>query len=209
MAEKQKPFGEILVEAGVIDRDRLNQVLEIQKDNPHRTVGEIVSAAFGVPMEVIEAVFVQRILIPAIQDMLTEYLRREAEIHADSMPFAFNQLIYDIDVLSITLKRTVVTTFAKQPHEPTAMMLDGRNTVTEIGGKLRLTIKTQDDETICDPMDMLSYMYEFETGKAQFAESAMQGIRFLFSRKIREQLGETFVFQPIRKEELEDLLKQL
>lgn len=209
MAEKQKPFGEILVEAGVIDRDQLNQVLDIQKDNPHRTVGEIVSAAFGVPMETIEAVFTQQILIPSIQAMLTDYLRKEAEMHADSLPFSFNQLIYDIDVLSITLKRTVVTSFVKHPREAASMMLDGRNTATEIGGKLRLTIKTQDDETICDPVDMLSYMYEFETGKAQFAESAIQGLRFLFSRKIREQLGETFVFQPVRQDELEDLLKQL
>lgn len=209
MTEKQKPFGEILVEAGVIHREQLSRVLEIQKDNPQRTVGEIVSATFGLPMENIEAVFVQRVLIPAIQAMLTEYLRREAEIHADSLPFSFNQLIYDIDILSITLKRTVTTAFTRQPNDRNAMTLDGRNTVTEIGGKLRLTIKTQDDETICDPVDMLSYMYEFETGKAQFAESAMAGIRFLFSRKIREQMGEMFVFQPVRQEELEELLRQL
>lgn len=209
MQKTRKPFGEVLVENGTIDANQLERVLEIQKDNPHRTIGEIVSATFGIPMENIEAVFVQRVLIPAIQSMLTDYLRLEAENHADSIPFSVNQLIYDIAVMSIRLKRTVTTSFTRRDPGIPDMRLEQRDTITEIGGKLRLSIKTQDEETICDPVDMLSYVYEFETGKAQFADSALEGIRFLFSRKIREQLGEMFVFHPVRQDELEDLLKQL
>ncbi len=209
MTIKHKPLGEVLIEAGVITHEQLDRVLRIQMDNPQRTIGEIISATYAIPMEYIEAVFVESILIPSIQDMLTESLKQEAEEHTDAVFFSIQQLIYEIDIQSITLKRIVTTAFSKIHPSAESMSLDCRKTNTEIGGKLRLTIKTQDDQTLCDPLDMLSYMYEFETGKALFPESTLEGIRFLFSRKIREQKGEMFVFQPLRQDEMEAIFKQL
>ncbi len=204
-----KPFGEVLVDHGLITRDQLDEVLSIQKEHPQRTIGEIVSTTFSIPMEEIEAIFAQQVLVPSIQIMLTNYLKEEARNHVDDSSFSLNQLIFDIDVVSITLKRTVVSSFIKVNGEGMKQETDSRKTSTEIGGKLRLNIKTTDDETFCRPMDMISYVYEFETGKAEFETSEMDGIRFLFSRKIREQTGEVVMFQPVSQDELEKIIKQL
>jgi len=209
MNKRQKPFGEVLIDDGVITHDQLDEVLNIQLEHPQRTIGEIVSTTFSIPMEDIETIFAQNVLVPSIQNMLTNYLKEEARNYVDASSFSLNQLIYEIDVVSITLKRTVMSTFVKVNGDCMKQETDSRKTATEIGGKLRLNIKTSDEETICQPMDMISYVYEFETGKAEFETSEMDGIRFLFSRKIREQTGEIVMFQPVSQDELEKIIKEL
>ena len=203
---KPIPFGRILVEMEIISEDQLADVLREQKKNPQRAIGEIISVKYGIPKQKIESIFVTKILTPSIKTTLQRHLRLEFAKFSEQIPFDHNRLTYAIDIESVTLSRTVSTTYTKSQNGTTTMKPSPVETSTRIAGKLSLLIKTTDDELLCEKKKHISYYYEFDTGQTYFDTNVISGIRFILSQKIKEKLGAEEEFVPVTEEELRNIL---
>jgi hypothetical protein len=70
-------LGEVLIKAGVISPDDLQQALKTQVHNAHLSFGEIITQLFGVPRHVIESHYINHALIPFIRAWLEKQLRHQ------------------------------------------------------------------------------------------------------------------------------------
>ncbi|RJP30551.1 MAG: hypothetical protein C4527_09405 [Candidatus Omnitrophota bacterium] len=202
-----KRLGEALIDAGLLLPAQLQQALSIQQEQPHRALGEIIISHFDLSNEEIESVFVNQILIPAMSNMLIHHLKSEESKFTSALPIRAAQLIYQIDVCEFTLTRITNTTFSQNEKGELTIVSKKRNSSTTVNGELKILIQTRDGETVC-VRDKLTFAYESEGGKVKLDGSSINGIRFSFSRKNKERMGEDLLFQPITEEELRELLER-
>lgn len=208
MAQKQKRFGEILIEAGIVNKTQLKEVLNLQKAYPYRTFGEIVSTTYGIPMETIETIFVKHTLIPSIKSILVEQLKKEETKFQSNVPIGVDQLVYDIAIDTIVLKRTVCASFNLVENGELALKPAERSLSTEISGTLKITIQSKNGELVSQE-DKQTFQYRSDTGKAALTGCLIDGIKFQYSRKNKEMMGEKIIFNPVTEQELRHVLEQL
>ncbi len=208
MTAPKKRFGEILIDVEILQQSQLDEILKIQAEHPYRTFGEIVSTTYGIPMETIESIFVQHVLIPSIKEIFIEHLKKEEEKFSSDIPIQVDQLLYDIDIDTVTLKRTIDTTFASTETGELTLIPEDRRSSTEVGGDLKITIRTQDAETVSQ-RDKQAFIYLSETGQVLLKGSLLDGIKFQYSQKNKEKMGEELIFNPVTEQEMRDVLEQL
>jgi len=205
---RSKRLGQALLDAKVINSQQLDEALAIQKEQPHRTLGEIVSSALAIPMETIETVFVKDILVPSVKNMLAHHLKMEEEKFTQDLPIKANQLIYDIEIISTKFCRTITTHFIREEGSNYPLKLHNRFAATDLEGMLKIDISSKSGESICKE-NYVSFRYDFGDKAARLEGGDISGIQFRFSRAIAERLGKTLSYKPISEQELLEVLNQL
>ncbi|MEW6237779.1 MAG: hypothetical protein AB1656_20525 [Candidatus Omnitrophota bacterium] len=205
---QSKRLGQALIDSGVIDSRQLDEALAVQKEHSHRTLGEIVSSSYAVPMEMIETVFVKDILVPSVKHMLADHLKMEEEKFTQALPIKANQLVYDIEIISTKFRRTISTHFIREEGSDFPLKLHNRYATTDMEGILKIAISSASGETICQE-NYVSFRYDFGDKSARFEGGDLSGIQFRFSRAIAERLGKVLTYKPISEQELDDVLSQL
>ncbi len=207
MNTKPKRIGEALIEAGLLSRMQLQRALQIQDECAYRSFGDIITSAYGIPSEKIESAFVNLVLLPALNDLLIHHLKTEENKFTSHIPIKADQLIYDIEIQTLTLKKTISSSFSKNDDQE-LVSEPRRSTSTELSGMLNLTIRTQEKEIICE-RNRLTFTYESDTGSAQLDGSTITGLQFRFKQKNKERLGEKISCSPITEQELREVLEHL
>ena len=208
MLNTPKRLGEALMEEGILNQNQLDEALIIQKDQPYRSFGDIVSLSCQIPRETIENVFVKRSLIPAIITLLTNHLSKEEHKFSSSIPLKADQLQFEIEINSIRLKRTVSKSFVKNSQGNFTFNPEVTETATDIDGSLTILIKTLNHDIVYRE-NGLHFTYEFEKRNAELLGHFMDSLKFHFSRKNKEIMGVNLGFNPITEKELHDVLSQL
>ncbi len=83
---KNRQIGEVLLQAGIIGREQLQETLERQKHWPYLTFGQLASLMHRIPLSRIDAEYVRVEVLPFIGGKLLERL----QIFADKDRFARN-----------------------------------------------------------------------------------------------------------------------
>ncbi|MEN8140112.1 MAG: hypothetical protein ABFR97_02710 [Thermodesulfobacteriota bacterium] len=69
-------LGEALVDAAIISTDQLKRAIVAQKRYPGHSLGQIVVKLYDVPVEIVETLFVKKVLVPALIRWLERELAR-------------------------------------------------------------------------------------------------------------------------------------
>ena len=208
MSNTPKRLGEALIEEGILDHTQLNEVLLLQKEQPYRSFGDIVSESYQIPHETIEAVFVNRSLIPAIINLLRDHLNKEENKFSSTIPLKANQLKFEIEINSVRLKRTVSKSFVKNYLGDFSTNPEAVETATDIDGSLTIIIKTSNNEVVYRE-NGLQFTYAYEKRNAELIGHFMDSLKFHFTRKNKEIMGVSLDFNPVTEQELLEVLSQL
>ena len=73
LTDKKMLLGEALIDAAIISKEQLQKAMVAQKRFPNHSLGRIVAKLYDVPAEVIETVFITKVVVPVIE----EWLRRQ------------------------------------------------------------------------------------------------------------------------------------
>ncbi len=84
----KKPLGQILVNAGLIDKDNLEDILSLQRrvekyDLNNRALGEMIAEKYAIPRFVIESLFIREQLLESIKGMFSGFLAMDDMIDED------------------------------------------------------------------------------------------------------------------------------
>lgn len=202
---RPKLLGELLVEAGLLTEEQLNSTLELQRSEPYRTFGDLVSTTFQIPQEMVEELFINKTLIPTIQQMLIQQLRAEEDKFTAKIPFQADQLLYRVDVTSITLNRMHSKTFQKQENGQLVTQDSTPKPETEIKGVLNIRVTTDNGVEVIT-RDKMPFEYDSDSQHVMLDRSLIDGMKFQFGLKNKESLGIDIKVQPLTDEDLRHLM---
>jgi hypothetical protein len=99
ITDMEKPLGLILLEAGLINQDQLNEILKLQKqakaDGNRKKFGEIIADRFGIPRTVIEGFYIREQLLLRIKDLFYGTLHGDEELMADKISDATELILLE------------------------------------------------------------------------------------------------------------------
>lgn len=206
MTEKVKRFGEVLIESGLLTLDQLNELLEEQRQDPHMNIGEMASKRFDIPISKIEALFVEQIVLPSVRTILLRALSQELSPFIAKSEFQIEDLNLNMTIIQLEIARTVTSTFKTNSDNESTMESHGRHASTKIHGILVISITITDAFTITPPDNHIHFTLEESTGAISLEQCKLDGIKYMFRNAIRNQIGIPQNLDPIREEEVQEIL---
>ena len=106
-------FGWILQREGVITRDQLKNILNLQEKHKDKLFGELASYYFSIPEEEIETVFAKHILAPFAKKWFQEELIKK--MASDGLNI--EEIVADIEISIASFDRNIIRTSAYKESE--------------------------------------------------------------------------------------------
>ncbi|MBU0484737.1 MAG: hypothetical protein KKB30_09525 [Proteobacteria bacterium] len=131
-------FGWILQREGVISRDQLRNILNLQEKHKDKLFGEIASYYFSITEEEIETVFAKHILLPFTKKWFNDELTKKMTLDG----LQIEDFVTDIELSISNFARNIIRTSVYKGHENKFVLQSGTVKLKINSTMEKLTLKT-------------------------------------------------------------------
>lgn len=208
MDVKVKRIGEALIDSGILSQDQLDILLDEQRHNPLMNLGEMAAKRFEIPIEQIESVFVDQIVLPSVRALLVKALAHELSPYVARTDFQIHDLCINMKIVQLEIARTVTSYFLANAPDAHHMMPTGKKASTKIQGNIELSITIMEGYEINPPDNTIQFTLDEGTGSIALEQCKLDGIKYVFRQAIKSKIGLPHDIDLIREEEMADLLNR-
>ncbi|MBI5559338.1 MAG: hypothetical protein HY885_17070 [Deltaproteobacteria bacterium] len=136
-------FGWILLREGLIQRNQMENILNIQRKKQDRLFGELASHYFSVPEEEIEAAFANHVLTPFLKTWFFEELGKKVKVKG----MRYEEFVPGVDITLTGFTRKIVRSSFYENNKGHYTLGSG-SVELQIKGGADLTIHTVVNEPV-------------------------------------------------------------